>query len=53
MKGLLKFAGMTFGSAVGWWVGAFVGITTAVILSGLGGGAGLYLVHWLAERYLE
>jgi hypothetical protein len=53
MKGLLKFAGMTLGSAVGWWLGAFVGITTAVLLSGLGGGAGLYLVHWLAERYLE
>jgi hypothetical protein len=53
MKGMLGFLGMTVFGWVGWWLGMFVGITTAVVLSAVASGAGLYFTRKLAERYLE
>ena len=48
-KTLIGFVGMS----VGGWLGFKVGITTAVILSSVGSGVGLYYFRKLAERYLE
>ena len=53
MKGLIGFVGMNVGGGLGWWLGMYVGITTAVVLCAVGSGAGLYYSRRLAERYLE
>ena len=52
MKGLVWFISTTIGGAVGWWVGAFVGIYTAVSLSAVGSGVALYYARRLADDYL-
>jgi hypothetical protein len=49
MRGFLGFVGMTVGSAIGWWLGAFVGLGTAVVISGIGTGVGLYYGRRLAD----
>ncbi|MFN8012645.1 MAG: hypothetical protein U0P81_14845 [Holophagaceae bacterium] len=46
MKWALNLVFTTAGGWLGWWLGAFVGITTAVVLSMLGTGFGL----WVAIR---
>lgn len=53
MKGILAFTGMSIGGAIGWWLGAFVGFTTAVVLSSVGSGAGLFLTRYLMREYLD
>jgi hypothetical protein len=45
--------GMTVGGWLGWWLGSFVGLGTAALLSGVGGGAGLWAIRKVAERYLD
>ncbi len=52
MKGLIKFIGLTAGSWVGWWVGDHIGLMTAVVLSSIGAGLGLYLVIIIDKKYL-
>lgn len=46
MKGLLRFLLMSIGGGIGWWAGDFVGIMTAVLLSSVASGVGL----WFAIR---
>ncbi len=46
MKGLVRFFLVGLGGWLGWWAGDFVGIYTAVLLSSLGSGFGL----WAAMR---
>jgi len=53
MKGMIGFFGMTVGSALGWWLGAFQSITLAVVLSAIGSGIGLYYARKWAQDYLE
>jgi hypothetical protein len=53
MKKLLGCVGAILGSSVGWWVGASVGTMTAMLVSAVGTGAGLYLGWWAAERLLD
>jgi hypothetical protein len=48
---LLGFFGATIGGAVGWWVGAPVGMMTAFMLSMVGTGAGLYAGRKFASHY--
>jgi len=45
---LLTFLGATVGGAIGWWLGARVGIMTAFFVSMLGTGVGIYAGRWLA-----
>ena len=52
MSKLLTFLGATLGGAIGWWLGARVGIMTAFIMSMLGTGAGIYAGRWLAGAIL-
>jgi hypothetical protein len=42
LKKILGFVGATVGSAVGWWLGAHIGIMTAFMVSTVGTGAGIY-----------
>jgi hypothetical protein len=48
---LLGFIGATVGSSVGWWAGEHVGIMTAVIVSAIGTGVGIYAGRRVASHY--
>jgi hypothetical protein len=48
----LYFAAITVGGAVGWWIGSYEGIMTALIVSTLGSLVGIYLVYRLARDHL-
>jgi hypothetical protein len=52
MSKLLTFLGATVGGAIGWWLGARVGIMTAFIVSMVGTGLGIYAGRWLAGALL-
>jgi hypothetical protein len=52
MKRLVGLIGASVGSAVGWWLGARVGIMTAVFASAVGTGVGLWAAVRLAADYL-
>ncbi len=52
MRGTLAFIGTTVGGAVGWWIGANVGIITAVTLSAVGSGVGLYYARRVADNVI-
>jgi hypothetical protein len=51
MVKLLWLVGATAGGAIGWWLGALVGTMTAVLLSALGTGVGIYAARRLAAEY--
>jgi len=53
MKKFFAIAGMSIVGYLGWWLGDYIGIMTAVLLSAVGTGAGLYIGRWLFERLLE
>lgn len=50
MARLLGLTGSFVGGAIGWWLGAFVGVMTAFILSVAGTGAGLYAARRIAAE---
>jgi hypothetical protein len=51
MGRLYGFVGTTVLGYVGWFVGALVGTTTAVILSIIGSGLGIYYGRKVAQYY--
>lgn len=51
MGKVFGFIGATVGSYAGWFIGAKVGITTAVILSFVGTGFGIYYGRKMASNY--
>ena len=53
MEKLMGFIGATVVSLVGWYLGELVGITTAVVLSMVGSGVGLWAGSVVARRWLE
>ncbi len=53
MEKLMGFVGATVGSLVGWYLGELVGFTTAVVLSMVGSGVGLWAGRVGARRWLE
>jgi len=53
MSKLLGFLGATVGGAIGWWLGARVGVLTAFVVSVVGTGLGVYAGRNLAARLLE
>jgi hypothetical protein len=53
MRKLLGWVGATVGGGVGWWAGARGGIMTAVFVSAIATGAGLFLGWWAADRLLD
>jgi hypothetical protein len=52
MRGLLGFIGVSLGGAIGWWLGEQIGLFTAVVLSAIGSGAGLYYARRLLDSLL-
>jgi hypothetical protein len=46
------FVGLTVGGAIGWWIGSYVGIGTALLVSTVGSLAGIYVVYRLTRDYL-
>ncbi len=42
MKGIMRLLLTTIGGSIGWWLGSFVGLFTAIMLSFVGTGVGLY-----------
>lgn len=52
MSKLLTFLAATVGGAIGWWLGARVGIMTAFMLSTVGTGVGVYAGRRIAEAVL-
>lgn len=53
MEKLMGFVGATVGSLVGWYLGILIGFTTAVVLSMVGSGFGLWAGRRLAREWLE
>jgi len=53
MKWILNLVFTTLGGWVGWWLGAFVGLTTAVVLSMVGTGAGLWVAIKIHREHFE
>ena len=53
MERLAGFIGATVGGAIGWWLGEFVGIMTAVVLSAFGSGIGFYYARREVQRWLD
>lgn len=53
MSRILIFVGMTVGGAVGWWLGDFMGLMGAVLLSAVGSGVGVWAVRWLEREVLS
>ncbi|HYR99000.1 MAG TPA: hypothetical protein VEO58_08285 [Gemmatimonadales bacterium] len=53
MSKILTFLGASVGGAVGWWLGAPIGMMTAFVVSMLGTGVGMYAGHWIAGRLLD
>ncbi|HEX5971403.1 MAG TPA: hypothetical protein VFY85_05720 [Gemmatimonadaceae bacterium] len=51
MTKLMGFIGATVGSAIGWWLGAKVGIMTAFMVSTVGSGVGIYFGRRAGEHY--
>jgi hypothetical protein len=45
--------GASAGGAIGWWLGARVGVMTAFFLSVIGTGIGIYLGRLFAEKLLD
>jgi hypothetical protein len=52
MSKLLTLVGANLGGAIGWWLGACVGIMTAFIVSMAGTGAGIDAGRHIAEGVL-
>lgn len=52
MGKLMAFIGTTIGGALGWWLGARVGLMTAFVCAVVGTGAGLYAARRLTDSWL-
>jgi len=50
MSKLLSVLGATVGGALGWWLGAHVGMMSAFFVSVFGTGIGVYAGRRLADR---
>ena len=51
MKGIVRLALMGLVGGVGWWLGDFVGIVTAVVVSSIGTGFGLWVAIKLEREW--
>ncbi len=52
MRALLVTIASSIGGGIGWWLGDFVGIMTAVALSAVGTGIGIYVARRFMQEYL-
>jgi hypothetical protein len=52
MRGIFATLGSSLVGSIGWAVGQLVGLGTAVVLSAIGGGVGLYYGRKLFDEWL-
>jgi hypothetical protein len=52
MSKLFGFIGASVGGAIGWWLGARIGVMTAFIVSMVGTGIGIYAGRRIAASVL-
>lgn len=52
MRGMFSFIGTTVLGSVGWAIGAYVGMGTAIVLSCVGSGFGMYWGRKLFDHWL-
>ena len=52
METLIVFITTTVLGTIGWWLGDYIGLTTAVILSIVGTAIGVYIGRKFAREYL-
>lgn len=52
MKRLVDFLGLTVGGWIGWFVGAPISLFTAIMVSIVGSGVGMYFARKAARRFL-
>jgi len=51
MRAILGWGTASLCGSIGWWLGAYIGLGTAVVLSSVAGGAGLYAGYrWFDEN---
>lgn len=48
---MIQLLGSFVVGSIGWWLGMKVGVTTAVMLSAVGTGVGVYAGRRIAARY--
>ena len=53
MRTIIGWLAATIFGAAGWWLGERVGLITAVVISGLAGGVGLYYGYRWFDRNLK
>lgn len=53
MEKLMGFVGATLGSLAGWYLGDLIGFATAVVLSMVGTGVGMWAGRRAAQHWLE
>lgn len=52
MRGMFSFIGTLVLGSVGWAVGVYIGLGTAIVLSAVGSGFGLYWGRRLFDQWL-
>lgn len=52
MRGMFSFIGTTILGTVGWAIGDYIGIGTAIVLSCIGSGFGMYWGRKLFDQWL-
>ena len=52
MTRMLVLLAAMIGSAIGWWLGAFLGMMSAFFLSVVGMAGGVYVARLLAAEYM-
>ncbi|MCK4846586.1 MAG: hypothetical protein KAS88_02860 [Deltaproteobacteria bacterium] len=50
MSAISVLFAMGIGGAIGWWLGSLIGTFTAVLLSGIGTGVGVYLMRKIIKN---
>jgi hypothetical protein len=53
MEKIMGFVGATVGSLIGWYLGDLVGFMTAVVLSMVGTGFGIWAGRRIVQQWLE
>ena len=53
MRTIIGWLSATIAGSAGWWLGAQVGVGTALVVSALAGGAGLYFGYRWFDQNLK
>ncbi len=53
MRTLFGWTGLSLAGWLGWWLGDFIGLGTAIMLSAMASGVGLYWGRRLYDDYID